>query len=46
MIYHFTRKNENSSVSWQVFPNFFGKNEYVIHIKNLKQALNHELVFK
>ena len=26
--------------------NFHDKTEYVIHIRNLKQALNHGLVFK
>ena len=26
--------------------NLHDKNEYAIHIRNLKQALNHELVFK
>ena len=26
--------------------NLHDKTEYVIHIRNLKQALNHELVFK
>ena len=26
--------------------NFHDKTEYVIHIKNVKQALNHELVSK
>ena len=26
--------------------NLHGKTEYVIHIRNLKQALNHELILK
>ena len=28
------------------FANLHKKNEYVIHIRNLKQALNHEMVLK
>ena len=28
------------------FTNLHGKSEYVIHIRKLKQALNHEYVFK
>ena len=30
----------------KLFTNFYYKTEYVIHIKNLKQALNHGLVLK
>ena len=30
----------------KVIPNLHDKNEYVIHIRNLKQSLNHGLVFK
>ena len=30
----------------KLFTNFYDKTEYVIHIKNLKQALNHGLVLK
>ena len=29
-----------------IVPNLHDKTEYVIHIRNLKQALNHGLVFK
>ena len=30
----------------KLFANLQNKNEYVIHIRNLKQALNHRLVLK
>ena len=30
----------------KLFTNFYDKTEYVIHIRNLKQALNHGLVLK
>ena len=30
----------------QLLVNLHGKTEYVIHMTNLKQALNHGLVFK
>ena len=29
----------------KLIANFYDKSEYVIHIRNLKQALNHGLVF-
>ena len=45
IIYHFTWKNEYWKI-WKVFANAHDKNQYVIHIKNLKQALNHWLVFQ
>ena len=34
------KKNENLIID------LYGKTEYVIHIRNLKQALNHGLVLK
>ena len=30
----------------KLITNLLGKNEYVIHIRNLKQALNHGLILK
>ena len=45
MTYHVTWKNEYWK-SWKVFANVHDKNQYVIHIRNLKQGLNHWLVFQ
>ena len=43
MTYHFYPKecNLKSNVT-----NLYDKNEYVIHIRHLKQALNHVLILK
>ena len=41
-IYHFYQKEGKLKKS----PDLLDKNEYVIQIRNLKQAFNHELVLK
>ena len=46
MTYHFYQKEENLIRSKSLLRIYIIKNEYVIHIRNLKQALNHGLVLK
>ena len=48
MIYQFYPKEKKmkSSVIENLATNLCNKTEHVIHIKNLKQALNHDLVLK
>ena len=48
MIYQFYPKEKKmkSSLIENLVTNLCNKNEHVIHIKNLKQALNHDLVLK
>ena len=46
MIYHFTRRNENCRKVEKLEANLHHKTEYVIHIRNLKQALDNGLVLK
>ena len=43
MTYHFYRKECNLKSN---ITNLYDKYEYVIHIRNLKQALNHGLILK
>ena len=42
----FLPKKIKIEIAEEPVANFFGKNEYVIHIRNLKQASNHGLVLK
>ena len=42
----FLPKKVKIEIAEELVANFFGKNEYVIHIRNLKQASNHGLVLK
>ena len=46
MTYHFYQKEENLIRSKSLLRIYIIKNEYVVHIRNLKQALNHGLVLK
>ena len=48
MIYQFYPKEKKmkSSLIENLVTNLCNKTEHVIHIKNLKQALNHDLVLK
>ena len=46
-IYHFYQKEKMEIEKVEkLVANFHDKKEYVIHIRNLKQALNHGLVLK
>ena len=44
MIYHFYQKEEKIEKVEKLTVNLHEKTEYVIHIRNLKQALYHGLV--
>ena len=46
MIYHFYQKRIKFERVEKLVTNLHDKTEYVIHIRNLKQALNHELILK
>ena len=46
MTYHFYQKERKLKKIKKLTANLNDKNEYVIHIKNLKQALNHGLILK
>ena len=46
MIYHFYLKEWKLKKVEKLIDNLHDKTEYVIHIRNLKQALNHGLVLK
>ena len=46
MIYHFYQKQCKFKKLKKLVVNLPGKNEYILHIRNLKQALNHEIVLK
>ena len=46
IIYHFYQKRWKFKKLKNLFPNLHNKNKYVIHIKNLKQALNQGLILK
>ena len=46
MIYHFYQKELKLKKVEKLVANLHGKTEYVIQIRNLKQALNHELVLE
>ena len=46
MIYHFLPKRMKIEKAEKLVANLHDKTEYVIHIRNLKQALNHWLVLK
>ena len=46
MIYHFLLERTKIEKVEKLVANLHDKSEYVIHIKNLKQALNHRLVLK
>ena len=46
MTYHFYQKERKLKKIKKLTANLYDKNEYVIHIKNLKQALNHGLILK
>ena len=45
MTCHFYQKEKNKKVE-KLVSNLYDKNEYVIHIRNLNQALNHGLILK
>ena len=45
MIYHSNQNKLKIKNIEKFVPNLHDKTEYVIHIRNLKQALNHGLVF-
>ena len=46
MIYPFYQKEQKIDKCCKLVYNMYYKNNYVEHIRSLKQALNHELVFK
>ena len=46
MIYHFYLKKMEIEKVEKLVANLHDKNKYVIHIRNLKQTLNQELVLK
>ena len=46
MIYHFYPEGIKIQKVEKLVSNLHDKTEYVIHIKKLKQALNHRLVLK
>ena len=46
MIYHFLPERMKIKKVEKLVANFHDKTEYVIHIRNLKQALSHRLVVK
>ena len=46
MIYHFYQKRMKIEKVEKLVANLYNKTEYVIHIRNLKQALNPGLVSK
>ena len=45
-IYHFYQKKTKLEKATKLVANLHDKTEYGIHIRNSKQALNHELSFK
>ena len=46
MIYHFYLKKWKIEKVEKLVGNLHDKTEYIIYIRNLKEALNHRLVFK
>ena len=46
MIYHFLPERMKTAKVRKLGANLHNKIEYVIHIRNLKQALKHEMVLK
>ena len=46
MIYHFLLERTKIEKVEKLVANLHDKTEYVIHIRNLKQVLNHGLIFK
>ena len=44
--YHFYQKERKFKKAEKPVTNLYDKNEYDIHIRNLKQALNHGLILK
>ena len=46
MAYFFYPKKMKIGKAERLYSNLHGKNEYLMHIRNLKQALNHGLVLK
>ena len=46
MIYHFLPERMKIEKNGKAVANLHDKTEYVIHIRNLKQALNYGLVLK
>ena len=46
LIYHFLPERINIEKIKKLISNLHDKTEYVIHVRNLKQALNHGLVLK
>ena len=46
MIYHFLLERTKIEKVEKLVANLHDKTEYVIHIRNLKQALNHGLILK
>ena len=46
MIYHFLLERTKIEKVEKLVANLHDKSEYVIHIRNLKQALNHALFLK
>ena len=44
IIYHFYQKVNKFEKIEKAFANLLHKNKYVIHIRNLKEALNHGFV--
>ena len=46
MIYPFYQKEQKIDKCCKLVYNMYYENNYVEHIRSLKQALNHELVFK
>ena len=46
MIYHFYLKDEKLKKNEKLVADLLDQTEYVMHIRNLKQTLNHGLVLK
>ena len=46
MTYKFSPERKKIKTVEKLVTNLYDKNEYVIHIRNLKQALNHGLILK